>query len=62
MVLTAGQTTAFFENPGQMGIPHATMVQMQQEGINSVADLGDFEKRVPPTACRQLEEAWRKNC
>ena len=44
MVLTAAQTTAFFENPDQMGIPHATMVQMQQEGIQSLADLADFEK------------------
>ena len=45
MVLTAAQTTAFFENPDQMGIPHTTMVQMQQEGIQSVADLADFEKQ-----------------
>ena len=45
MVLTAAQTTAFFEIPDQMGIPHATMVQMQQEGIKSVADLADFEKQ-----------------
>ena len=29
MVLTAAQNTAFFENPGQMGIPHEPMVQMQ---------------------------------
>ena len=33
MVLTAAQTTAFFESSDQMGIPHATMVQMQHEGI-----------------------------
>ena len=44
MVLTAAQTTAFFESPDQMGIPHATMVQMQLEGIQSIADLADFEK------------------
>ena len=44
MVLTASQTAAFFENPDQMVIPHATMVQMQQEGIQSVADYADFEK------------------
>ena len=30
MVLTAAQTTAFFEILDQMGIPHETMVQMQQ--------------------------------
>ena len=29
MVLTAAQTTAFFENPDQLGIPHETMVQIQ---------------------------------
>ena len=45
MVLTAAQTTAFFETPDQMGIPQATMVKMQQEGIQSVADLADFEKQ-----------------
>ena len=44
MVLTAAQTKAFFESPDQMWIPHATMVQMQLEGIQSIADLADFEK------------------
>ena len=44
MVLTAAQTTAFFQSPDQVGIPHATMVQMQQEGIQLVADLAEFEK------------------
>ena len=44
MVLTAAQTTAFFESPDQMGIPHANMVQMQQEGIQSAADLADLER------------------
>ena len=39
MVLTAAQTTAFFENPDQMGIPHATMVQIQQEGFNRLQIL-----------------------
>ena len=45
MVLTAAQTTAFIGNPDQMGIPHGTMVQMQQEEIQLVADLADFEKQ-----------------
>ena len=45
MVLTAAQTTGFFENPDQMGIPHETMVQMQEERIQMVADLADFEKQ-----------------
>ena len=44
MVLTQLQTTAFFENPDQLGIPHETMVQIQREGIQAVADLADFEK------------------
>ena len=39
MVLTAAQTTAFFENNDRKGIPHETTVQMQHEGIHSVADL-----------------------
>ena len=44
MVLTGAQTTAFFENPDQMGIPHATMVEMQQEGIQSVADKESLQQ------------------
>ena len=56
MVLTAAQTTAFFGYPDQMGIPHATMVQMQQEGIQSVADLADFEKQ----SLQQLADNLRK--
>ena len=44
MVLTGTQTTAFFEQPDQMGIPHVTMVQLQAEGITSVSDLTDFNK------------------
>ena len=56
MVLTAAQTTAFFESPDQMGIPHATMVQMQLEGIQSVPDLADFEK----DSLQQLADNLRK--
>ena len=56
MVLTAAQTTAFFENPDQMGIPHKTMVQMQQQGIQTVADLADFEKH----SLQQLADNLRK--
>ena len=57
MVLAAEQTTAFFESPDQMGIPHATMVQMQQEGIQSIADLTDFENE----SLQQLADNLRKN-
>ena len=56
MVLTAAQTTAFFENPDQMGIPHKTIVQMQHEGIQMVADLADFEKQ----SLQQLADSLRK--
>jgi hypothetical protein len=44
MPLTAAQTTAFFESPAQMGIPHATVIQLQAEGIVTVDDLLDFDK------------------
>ena len=56
MVLTAAQTTAFFENPDQLGVPHETMVQIQQEGIQTVADLADFEKQ----DLQQLADNLRK--
>ena len=44
MLPTAAQMMAFFEEPAQMGIPHATVVQLTQEGIESVDDLADFDK------------------
>ena len=44
MVLTVTQTTAFFENPGQMAIPNVTRVQLAVEGITMVADLINFDK------------------
>ena len=56
MVLTELQTTAFFESPDQMWIPHVTMVQMQLEGIQSIADLVDFEK----DSLQQLADNLRK--
>ena len=56
MVLTGAQTTAFFENNDQIGIPHETMVQMQHEGIHSVADLADFAK----DSIQQLADNLRK--
>ena len=56
MVLTAAQTTAFFESPDEMGIPHATMIQMQFEGIQSFADPADFEK----DSLQQLADNMRK--
>ena len=44
MVLTAGQTTAFLENADQMALPRATVLQLQNEGILTVADLQDFDR------------------
>ena len=44
MVLTAAQTTTFFEHAKQMGIPHTTVMQLQSEGITLVTDFADFDK------------------
>jgi hypothetical protein len=44
MPLTAAQRTAFFKDAAQMGTPHATVVQLQMEGINNADDLADFDK------------------
>ena len=44
MVLTVAQMTTFFEHADQMGIPHATVIQLHAEGIKAVADLADFNK------------------
>ena len=44
MVLTTAQTTAFFENTDQMGVQHATVVQLALEGIQIIGDLADFDK------------------
>ena len=44
MVLTAAQIQSFFEDADQIAIPHATVIQLQNEGIDSPDDLQDFEK------------------
>jgi hypothetical protein len=44
MVYTAAQLTAFFEEAGQMGIPHETRVQLATEGIVTVDDLSEFDE------------------
>ena len=56
MAITATQTTAFFENPDQMGIPHATVIQLQVEGITVIQDLADFDK----DTLQQLADNLRK--
>ena len=55
MVLTAAQTTTFFENTDQMGVQHAMVVQLAQEGIQSIDDLADFDKE----ALQQLADNLR---
>ena len=54
MVLTANQTTTFLEDVGHMGIPHRTVVQMQQEGIITVDDIAEFEKETIETLSSNL--------
>ena len=44
MVPTAVQTTAFFEENAQMGIPHDSVIQLWNEGISTVNNLADFDK------------------
>jgi hypothetical protein len=44
MVLTAAQTTLFFENGTQMAILHATVLELVNKGINTVDDLSEFDK------------------
>ena len=56
MVLTAAQNTAFFEDAAQMGIPHETVIQLQQEGISTVADLADFDE----DSLKQLADNLRR--
>ena len=56
MVLTAAQTTAFFRDGDQMGIPQATVAQLQIEGITTISDLADFEKET----LQQMADNLRK--
>ena len=44
MVLTAAQTTSFFVNNEQLGIPLATVIQLQQKGLDTIDNLADFAK------------------
>jgi hypothetical protein len=43
MPLTVAQTTAFFEDAAQMAIPNAMAVQLQEEGIDTVDSLTEFD-------------------
>jgi predicted RecB family nuclease len=44
MVLTQAQTTTFFQDAAQMGLPNRTVTQLATEGITDVTDLADFKK------------------
>ena len=44
MVVTVAQTSNFFEQQDQTGIPHALVIQLQAEEIQSVSDLADSDK------------------
>jgi hypothetical protein len=54
MPLTGNQTRLFFEHQAQMGIPNATVIQLQTEGINVVADLADFDTKTRRPSSRSL--------
>ena len=56
MVLTDVQTTSFLENADQMGVQHATVVQLALECIETVDDLADFDKE----ALQQLADNLRR--
>ena len=43
MPWTANQTSSFFENNDQMGIPNRTVMAMRNEGISTIDDLAEFE-------------------
>ena len=56
MVLTAAQMTLVFENADQMGVQHATVVQLALESIQKDDDLADFDKE----ALQQLGDNLRR--
>ena len=56
MVIAAPQTIAYFDENAQMGIPHDTVIQLQNEGITMVNDLADFDK----DSLSQLADNLRK--
>ena len=55
MVLTAANTTAFFENANQMGLSNRTRVDsLQAEGISEVIDMAEWED--------DDWDQWYENC
>ena len=55
MVLTAAQTTLFFENADQMGVQHATVVQL---ALETVDNLADFDKEALQQLADNLGDVW----
>ena len=56
MVVTQQQLTAFFTSPDQLGIPAATHVQLQSEGIATFEDLLSFK----PEDVKRIAESLRR--
>ena len=56
MPLTNQQTTTFFENADNLGIPHNVRVALREEGIDSVEDLLEFDK----AAIEQIASNFRR--
>ena len=46
MVITAAQMTDFFTESGYMALPAATHLAISQEGLEDLADLFEFDKKI----------------
>jgi hypothetical protein len=57
MVFTNAQTTVFFEDALQMGIPNATRLQLVTQGIVNVQDLEEFDEA---DLTKQITENMRR--
>ena len=44
MVLTGAKITSFFEEITQVAISHETRIKLQEEGIDDIDDIADFDK------------------
>ena len=56
MVWAAAQTTSFFENDAQMGINNRTRLQLVNEGIGYVDDLGEFANDILDQIAKNLRQ------
>ena len=55
MVVTNAQTAEFLEKRMQIAIPHATVMQLFNEGIATVSDLVKFEK----APCSSMQATYK---